>query len=139
MALRARLGHVGINCSNSGRSFRFWKDLLGFLGFSITAEKNHFDASDGTVSLCVQVAAKKATRAGFHRQATGLNHIAFRVASRTQVDEFVEAFLKPRRIESLYGGAKSYPEYGDGYYAVYFEDPDRIKIEVVFEPVYTGS
>ena len=49
------------------------------------------------------------------------------------VDSFVEGFLSPRRIETLYGGAKAYPDYGQSYYAVYFEDPDRIKIEVVYE------
>jgi hypothetical protein len=31
----------------------------------------------------------------------------------------------------LYGGPKEYPEYRKGYYAVYFEDPDRIKLEFV--------
>jgi hypothetical protein len=34
----------------------------------------------------------------------------------------------------LYGGAKEY-DYAPGYYAVYFEDPDRIKVEVAFEGV----
>ncbi|TMI54977.1 bleomycin resistance protein, partial [Candidatus Bathyarchaeota archaeon] len=28
-------------------------------------------------------------------------------------------------------GPKEYPEYRKGYYAVYFEDPDRIKLEFV--------
>lgn len=49
------------------------------------------------------------------------------------VDAFVNDFLTPRQIEPLYGGAKAYPEYTPGYYAVYFEDPDRIKVDVAYE------
>jgi len=32
------------------------------------------------------------------------------------------------------GGPADHPEYEPGYYAVYFEDPDRIKIEVMYLP-----
>src|ERR1017187_9640176 len=65
--------------------------------------------------------------------AAVLGHIAFQVDSADMVDSFVDSFLKPRQIEKLYGGAKAYPEYTPQYYAVYFEDPDRIKVEVVYE------
>jgi len=34
----------------------------------------------------------------------------------------------------LYGGPKEYPEYSEGYYALYFEDPDRIKLDAVHIP-----
>ncbi len=37
-----------------------------------------------------------------------------------------------RGIVALYGGARAYPSYTADYYAVYFEDSDRIKIEVAF-------
>jgi catechol 2,3-dioxygenase-like lactoylglutathione lyase family enzyme len=131
--MKSTLGHVGINLSSAEAPFTFWQDLLTFLDFDVIPDGNHFDASDGRTSLCVQV-----TRAGhqdpaFHRKRTGLGHIAFRVESAGQVDQFVAEFLRPRGIEPLYGGAKAYPEYAPGYYAVYFEDPDRIKVEVVFE------
>jgi catechol 2,3-dioxygenase-like lactoylglutathione lyase family enzyme len=66
----------------------------------------------------------------YHRKRTGLGHVAFRVSSPDMVDAFVNEFLKPRQIEALYGGAKVYPDYAPGYYAVYFEDSDRIKVEL---------
>jgi catechol-2,3-dioxygenase len=135
--LRATIGHIGLNLSSSGKAFAFWKDLLKFLGFSLTEDgPHHFDASDGNAYLCINVAEKG--RGKFHRRATGLNHIAFRLASRSRVDQFVKEYLEPRKIKPLYGGAKEYPTYAPGYYAVYFEDPDRIKVEVVFEPVVVG-
>jgi len=66
----------------------------------------------------------------FHRKSTGLNHLAFRVETKEEVDLFYREFLKPRNISSLYDSPAHYP-YTEKYYAVYFEDPDRIKLEIV--------
>ncbi|MDD9899696.1 MAG: VOC family protein [Alphaproteobacteria bacterium] len=134
--IKASIGHVGINLSNAGESFKLWKDLALYLGFKISAEEErHFDAGDGKSYICVNVTEDQYKADGFHRKRTGLGHIAFRVSSPEEVDAFVRDFLEPRKIQSLYGGAKEYPQYMPGYYAVYFEDPDRIKIEIVYEPL----
>jgi catechol 2,3-dioxygenase-like lactoylglutathione lyase family enzyme len=130
--MKSALGHIGVNLSSAGEPFAFWKDLLAFLDFEIMPDGNHFDASDGHASLCVQATSPDHQQPRYHRRRTGLGHIAFNVDSAGLVDEFVDGFLKPRQIEPLYGGAKAYPDYTPGYYAVYFEDPDRIKVEVVF-------
>jgi hypothetical protein len=56
------------------------------------------------------------------------------VESKQKVEEF-NRFLKSNNIVSLYtDGPKNYSkEYNmKEYYAVYFEDPNRIKLEVVF-------
>jgi len=134
--MKATIGHVGINLSNSNESFNLWKDLFQYFGFKITEDgKKHFDASDGTSYFCISVTEKKYRKDSFHRKRIGLNHIALRVSSRILVDQFVSDFLAPRKIHPLYGGAKAYPEYVEGYYAVFFEDSDRIKIEVNYEPL----
>ena len=39
-----------------------------------------------------------------------------------------------RGLAPLYGTPREFPEYAPGYYAVFFEDPDRIKLEVVHVP-----
>lgn len=134
--MEATIGHIGINLSNSTKSFRLWKDLFHYFDFKILEETSrHFDASDGRSYFCINVTGRDYKKEGFHRKRTGLNHVAFRVPSHELVDQFVSEFLVPRSIQPLYGGAKMYPEYVKGYYAVYFEDPDRIKIEVVYEPL----
>ena len=68
----------------------------------------------------------------FHRKTTGINHLAFLVGSKIDVDEFNKKFVKKNKIKPLYQTPKAFPEYTPKYYAVYFEDPDRIKLEVVF-------
>ena len=133
--MKATIGHIGINLSNSKQSFLFWKELLSYLDFQIIEEGNsHFDANDGTSYLCISEVEEKYKANGFHRKRIGLNHIALKVSSPKLVDQFVADFLTPRNIPVLYDGVKAYPEYLEGYYAVYFEDPDRIKVEIVYEP-----
>lgn len=67
--------------------------------------------------------------AGYHRRRTGLNHVAFHAGSRTQVDELTE-LLREKRIRILYEDRHPHAG-GPDHYAVFFEDPDRIKVEVV--------
>lgn len=129
--MKSSLYHLQLNVADS----EFYKELLSFLGWKVIAEwKRGFGATDGERSLWIFTTVKQFTNRGFHRKATGLNHIAFRVGSREEVDEFYQKYLKPKNLSVLYGGPKEYPQYEPGYYAVYFEDPDRIKLEVVYKP-----
>jgi len=59
------------------------------------------------------------------------------VRARGDVERFVAEFMRPRRITALYESPRDYPEYRPGYYAVFFEDPDRLKIEVAHVPGIT--
>lgn len=130
--MQATLGHIGINLSSEETSFPFWQELLTYLGFELMLDGNHFDASDGHAFLCFSTTKPGYETPAFHRKHTGLNHVAFKLKSAGEVDAFVKGYLEPRGISPLYGGAKAYPEYAADYYAVYFEDPDRIKIEVAY-------
>src|SRR2546426_2437510 len=62
----------------------------------------------------------------YHRKRVGMNHLAFAVSSKQQVDALATS-LVAHRVPLLNGG----PRAGRTTYAVFFEDPDRIKIEVV--------
>jgi len=64
----------------------------------------------------------------YHRKRTGLNHLAFHCKSRQFVDDLLKK-LKEKNINILY--PETHPDASADYYAVYFEDPDRIKVEVV--------
>jgi catechol 2,3-dioxygenase-like lactoylglutathione lyase family enzyme len=130
--MQSKISHIGINLSSEEKSFPIWKALLEYLEFTIVSDGNHFDANDGHSFLCFTATKPDYQKPLFHRRHTGLNHIAFGVDSREAVDIFVKEFISPRGIELLYGGAKEY-DYAEGYYAVYFEDPDRIKVEVAYE------
>jgi catechol 2,3-dioxygenase-like lactoylglutathione lyase family enzyme len=132
--------HFEYNVSDLKKSRKFYDRFLAPLGWR--RFMTHADVvgyTDGLVKLfLVQVERRFAARK-FHRKQIGLNHIAFRVGSKSKVDDFY-AFLKKNKAAVLYGGPKDYSaEYAKGYYAVFFEDPDRIKLEVVFAPEARGA
>ena len=66
------------------------------------------------------------------RYSSGLHHLALRATSREDVDDL------HRKLVTM--GAKildapaDYPDYGAGYYALFFADPDGMKLEYVFTP-----
>ena len=128
---RGSIRHVEINVSDFERSKIFYNDLLLWLGYKeIVSGKDYAGWENGEAGIFVTYLGRH-KELGFHRHRVGLNHIAFQAESRADVDRFHKGFLVPRRIKVLYGGPKEYPEYRKGYYAVYFEDPDRIKLEFV--------
>lgn len=61
----------------------------------------------------------------YHRCRVGLNHLAFHAGSLQKVDEITNK-LKEKGMTILYSNNHPYAG-GDDNYAVYFEDPDRIK------------
>ena len=127
--------HFQIQVSDIQESARFYGDLLARLGFAKVFQMESMVEwqKEGTRIIVVQ-APKRFLVDGYHRKRVGLNHIAFRAPTRQAVDEFYRNYLLPNKIKVLYGGAREWPDYDPGYYAVYFEDPDRIKLELVYVP-----
>ena len=74
-------------------------------------------------------AEEKYLTEGFHRSRPGLNHLAFHASSPKQIDELTIK-LRDRGIGILYPDKHSYAG-GPQSYGVYFEDPERIKVEVM--------
>jgi catechol-2,3-dioxygenase len=64
----------------------------------------------------------------FDREAPGLNHLAFHATSREQVDELTEEVREREDATALY---EDRHPYAGGYYALYCEDPEGVKVEVV--------
>ena len=121
------LEHLDITVSNLERSGAFWAAFLKDLGyreFARSATGWSWTNAESTVFLLQAEPAY--LEPPYHRKRVGLNHLAFRVSDPKQVDAMA-AQLQARNIALLYGG----PRTGRTTYAVFFEDPDRIKIEVV--------
>ncbi len=127
--------HFQIQVSNIKKSAEFYGELLSRLGFTKVFETEGIVEwqKEGTRIIVTQC-PKRFLGEGYHRKRVGLNHIAFRAPSRKAVDEIYRNYLLPNRIPVLYGEAKEWKDYDPGYYAVYFEDPDRIKLELVYVP-----
>ncbi len=133
--MKASVYHVQVNVSDASVSLPFYRTLLDYLEFrAIHEEADVAGFSDGRTALWLLATDAQHVAAGFHRKRPGINHVAFRVPRREDVDCFAEEFLKPRGMAALYDTPREFPEYRPGYYAVFFEDPDRLKLEVAYVP-----
>ena len=60
--------------------------------------------------------------------APGLHHLCFRVVDEAAVDRAGDE-LREAGVEVT--KPRYYPEYGPDYYAIFFEDPDGLRLEVM--------
>lgn len=127
------LHHVELYVSDLERSADFYALLLGPLGYEVERWSGGVNLiPQAGPYLCLLPAPPEHRSAGYHRKRVGLNHLAFHATSRAQVDALQE------RVEAaghtvLYRDRYPYAT-APGYYAMYCEDPDRIKVEVVAPP-----
>jgi len=124
------LHHVEIYVSNLEKSRNFYQFLLPQLGYELYQEwpQGFSYIKEQTYLVFVQTEMKYLEHS-YHRGHTGLNHLAFHAKSKEQVDQLTLA-LKERQVSILYTDRHPYAG-GNDYYAVFFEDPDRVKLEVV--------
>jgi glyoxylase I family protein len=127
--------HVDLVVSSIERSLAFYTDLLGPLGYTrvheVEGERGEtiwYLSGPGT-SIGLREAQSEST--AYDRYSVGLHHLAFEADSRAQVDDrarWVRA--QPMELESE---PQEYT-YIPGYYAVFFYDPDGMKLEIVHVP-----
>lgn len=128
--------HVDLVVSSIQRSLPFYRDLLAPLGWHGVSEVEgergetiRYIAGPGT-ELGLRE-AQTPTEGPFDRYRVGIHHLCFEAPSRAVVNERA-LWLRSRRAE-IESGPKEYG-YTPGYYAVFFYDPDGIKLEIVHVP-----
>lgn len=128
--VRGQVHHIELYVSDLARSAAFWGWLLERLGYELYQQwpAGRSWRLGGTYLVFVQAEADYLTPA-YHRKRVGLNHLAFQLESRDEVDAITEA-LRGRGVRILYEDRHPHAG-GDESYAVFFEDPDRIKVELV--------
>lgn len=124
------IDHLAIRVRDLARSRRFYDALLGFMGFVREWEFGKVVGWDNGETMYWITQADTSGMGHPHRTGDiGYHHYAFELVSRAQVDELY-AFLLDQSVEIVDPPA-DYPDYGDGYYAVFFLDPDGLKIEAM--------
>ena len=129
--------HVDLVVRSIERSLPFYRDLLGPLGWlgisEVEGERGEtiwYLSGLGT-SLGIRAAQPSQIGAGYDRYSVGVHHVAFEAPSRAGVDERYE-WLRAQGVE-----IESDPRefgYSPGYYAVFFYDPDGMKLEILHVP-----
>lgn len=137
---RSRLGtmhHLRITVVSRQKSRPFYDAVLGALGYEFFNEDDdrvcyRAETPFGPPQLFLISDASPHERDHlFDLGHLGLHHFAFNADSRQQVDEMYE--LVCGLGAPTQGPPREYP-YSPGFYAVYFRDPDNLKLEVVHVP-----
>ena len=134
MALRA-IHHIDLAVKDVERSLAFYTALLGPLGMREDARYPSYRGSEEVVYLqCgdyTQLGLRPADGGEHRYYEVGIEHLAFYVDSREEVDEAY------RRCLDM-GAEVHYPPEEDrdieGFYEMFVFDPDGIRVEVAYGP-----
>ena len=128
--------HVDLVVSSIERSLPFYRDLLAPLGFHRIGEVEGERGEtiwylSGAASAIGLREAQTPSEGPYDRYRVGLHHLAFEAQSRGAVNERA-GWLRAQGAE-IESGPEEYA-YLPGYYAVFFYDPDGMKLEIVHIP-----
>jgi glyoxylase I family protein len=130
--------HLDLVVTDLERSLAFYTELLGPLGFAETSEivgergeRVIYIGGAGDPEVSLRERQSDAHDVPYDRYAVGIHHVAFVADERRQVDERA-AWLREHGAE-IESGPEEY-DYAPGYYALFFYDPDGIKLEIVHRP-----
>ena len=132
------LDHLDLVVTSLERSQPFYQELLGLSNASeIVGEQGERvvylsrpgEEPSGAFALGLR---ENRSSVPYDRYDVGVHHVAFQLDSREAVDERAE-WLRAHGAE-IESGPADYPQYREGYYAVFFYDPDGIKLELMYVP-----
>lgn len=134
MSVRGLIHHVDLTVTDVARSREFYDTLLGYLGYRRSADHPHghdWDREGSPFHSIGIVAAHDGGAERAHdRYSPGLHHLAWTAESRDDVDRLHDLL---RSIgAAILDAPADYPQYGATYYALFFADPDGLKLEFVF-------
>jgi glyoxylase I family protein len=131
--MRGLVHHIDLSVSDLERSRTFYDAVLGYLGYTRAEDyPNGSDwnrASEPFHSIGIVRASGPNASRTHDRLSPGLHHLAWMADSNEDVDA-LHALLQQSGAEIL-DPPSLYPQYGSDYYAVFFADPDGLKLEFV--------
>ena len=128
--------HVDLVVASIERSLPFYRELLAPLGWHRVSEvegergETIFYLEGPACSIGLREAQSRPA-GEYDRYAVGLHHVAFEAHSRAVVDERADWL---RSSGALLESEPQEYTYSPGYYAVFFYDPDGMKLEIVNIP-----
>ena len=123
-----RVHHLDLTVEDLAAATAFYGAVLPLMGF-----RRQPDAPEGPLwrGDLVEIGLQAARRRRPHdRYTPGLHHLAFEAPTPGDVDRCYRQ-LVALGVQVLEAPA-AYPSYGAGYYALFFADPDGIKLEYAF-------
>ena len=122
------IDHIYFAVTDMDRSEKFYDAAMAIMGFKKNTFMNDGDRHVQYFNRHFGLVLRPAHSPPKHDAlAPGLHHFCFRVEDSAAVDAISEAFAR-HGIEC--SKPQLYPEYAPDYYAIFFTDPDGIRLEV---------
>jgi catechol 2,3-dioxygenase-like lactoylglutathione lyase family enzyme len=121
------IDHLVLSVGDFRRSKAFYDKVLGFLRFRRKYDYADMAGWSNGKTLFWIAAASQGRKRRYRKGDVGFHHCAFELASRADVDA-LGAFLKENGLTVLDPPGEYYDR---NYYAVYFADPDGMKLEAM--------
>lgn len=119
------IDHLVVSVRDFETSKAFYGPLMEFLGFEVEAEyEGMMGWANGKTLFWIAAADAEGKKRKYRKGDIGFHHYAFRLRSRKDVDA-LQAFLDSQGAPIVDPAG----EYYDDYYAVFFLDPDGMKLE----------
>ncbi len=128
--MRGWIHHIDLTVSDLARSTELYARVLPLLGFRRAENVPEGPIFTDAAFELGLVQARSGDSRSHDRYSPGLHHLAFGAPDNASVDR-VHAELVTLGDEVLDSPAV-YEQYAPRYYAVFFADPDGIKLEYVF-------
>lgn len=130
MALQVTdIDHLFVAVSDLSRSEAFYDAAMRLLGLRKGTGQVEGESFIHYYTPAFQFTLRQAKAGGAHDpSAPGLNHLCFQVPRAGDVDAAAHGL---RKLGISVTEPRFYPEYTPDYYAIYFSDPDGIRLEVV--------
>ena len=122
------IDHIYITVSDMERSEKFYDLVMAIIGFRKSPfqidDEQHIQYYNRHFGVVLRPARVSSPHNSY---APGLHHFCLRVESEKDVQEAARRF---KANDISVSEPRHYPEYAPDYFAVFFSDPDGIRLEI---------
>lgn len=139
MVLPMKIDHLQVTVKDIDLVEGFYDGFMEALGFDLSKkikvyleelDMNVIEYLDSSYDFGICSALSEYENETVHRRKPGaVHHIALRAASRSEVDRIYQTVLTLGA--EILDEPQIFPQHGPNYYALFFNDPDGIKYEIV--------
>jgi catechol 2,3-dioxygenase-like lactoylglutathione lyase family enzyme len=125
-----KIDHITLNVKNFEKSKQFYKSLfVDYLGGFVLLDNEYVFGIRFSNNFLFEISPENPEfqDSKFNRYQVGLHHFALELENQEAVDSIYQKLLE-LEVKILDKPA-FYPEYEDGYYALYWEDSNGFKME----------
>jgi len=122
------LDHIYLAVADLARSEKFYDSVLALLDFRKIDAPISGEPHRHYFNKVMQISIRPAHGGRHDPYAPGLHHLCLQVADTAALDKLARLL---RTAGIAISEPALYPQYADDYYALFLEDPDGIRLEIV--------